>query len=253
MSERLFRMADRFPADIGNNNTPFVQFQVVKYRDRDFVLSSSSSTEQSREYYETIKTEINTPEKKMIIEDNLFLPLPGTIANNYSLSWEMADLRAEELIVDQLLNPDIKKAVTDTAAIMLDKSAKVFSKRTPNPKKQALFNGIDPRTFTFDYTFTPQSKKEAETVEAIIKKFTYYSLPSLEDVLSSFYQFPHEFRISYHNVQGFPKIKTCACTGVATNYSTASVALLESGHAVQVSFSLAFIETELLRKQEMGL
>lgn len=52
-------------------------------------------------------------------------------------------------------------------------------KTVPNPQLQLLYQGTDLRQFTFEFTFTPASSKEAESVDEIIKTFTYYSLPDL--------------------------------------------------------------------------
>lgn len=71
-------------------------------------------------------------------------------------------------------------------------------KRVPNPQVQLLYRGINLREFTFEFTFTPSSAKEAEEIDQIIKTFTYYSLP---DVTSGqggqFFIPPQVFRIKF--------------------------------------------------------
>ena len=123
-----------------------------------------------------------------------------------------------------------------------------------NPKKQALFDGVAPREFTFEHIFTPKNLKEAQTVEQIISMFTVHSLPSIDTASGNLlFDFPEEFIISFHGVQGFPKLSPCVCTGVVTNYTPSSLQLLEDGHAVQIVLALQFVETTIRTQQYPGI
>ena len=131
---------------------------------------------------------------------------------------------------------------------------KLFAgRKTANPKKQAFFNGIEPRTFSFNYTFAPQSEAEANTIQSIIKQFTVNSLPSTDGVNDILFNFPAEYLISFENVKGFPIISSCVCTGVATNYSPSTMQLLKSGHTVQIGLSLSFTETDVRTSEDPGV
>lgn len=52
-------------------------------------------------------------------------------------------------------------------------------KQVINPQLQMLYKGINLREFQFEFRFTPTSKQEAQIVDTIIKKLTYYSVPEL--------------------------------------------------------------------------
>lgn len=236
----------KFPTDIGRDSIPFIQFSAVKYRDREFIVSKGQGSSEV--------TEAKPREK--LRADSFYLPLPDNLTNAYSLDWEMTDLKivsavAEFLQSDAALLDRTSKVGQDLFAIAGGRASKLF-RFTPNPKKQALFTGIQPRTFEFNYTFTPQSQKEAEIIEKIVQRMTAYSLPSLENENSSFYQFPYEFDIKFRNVKGFPSFSPCVCTNVTTNFSPVNMSILESGHATQTTLSLQFLETELLRRQKPG-
>jgi hypothetical protein len=124
--------------------------------------------------------------------------------------------------------------------------------RIANPKMQALFNGVNERTFAFEYIFTPTTEEEANKVEQIIKTFTMYSLPNVtEDYLIM--EFPHEYQISFHGVKGFPILDSCVCTGIATNYTPNTLQLLKDGHSVQITFALSFMETTLKVQGRAGV
>jgi hypothetical protein len=48
-----------------------------------------------------------------------------------------------------------------------------------NPQIQLLYRGIDLRSFSLSFVFTPKSSQEAQTAKDIIDTFTYYSVPGL--------------------------------------------------------------------------
>jgi hypothetical protein len=50
---------------------------------------------------------------------------------------------------------------------------------TVNPQLQLLYEGIDLRTFTLEFIFTPRTAKEAENIKRIIDTFVYYSSPGI--------------------------------------------------------------------------
>ena len=244
----------RYPPDLTDDarNIPYVKLKMVKYRERNFVVEDGRFTD------------ISTVEKPL---GNIILPLPESVQNSVNLNWEMANLQGVKLLEGIFQGTGFadraESVFQDAPAILFDQISKIAAQKTPNPKKQALFNGIDPRSFTFTYLFAPQSLKEAETLEKLIKTLTVNALPALESVdedgniqddpNAAFFKFPAEFLISFHNVEGFPKFKACVCTNISTNYSPNSIQLLESGHSVQIALSLSFLETELLRRSTPGI
>mgnify|MGYP001594461565 CR=1 FL=1 len=243
----------RFPPEMSNINQsrfPCVNFSAIKFVNRTFL------TDTPIESSEVDLSSRIVPGTK-IRQDSIWLGLPQDVTNSYSLNWEMADLRLIKGLVDSFEQPDLKSFFGQlggtAASVFADRSAQIGFGKTPNPKKQALFNGIEPRVFNFKYVFTPQSLHEAELVQKVVESFVRSSLPSLESENDSFYEFPNEFEISFHNVTGYPKISSCVCTSVTTDFNPNNVALLQSGHPVQTSLILTFLETELLRKQKPGI
>lgn len=68
----------------------------------------------------------------------------------------------------------------------------------PNPQMQLIYRGIALRQFQLEFIFTPVSKKEAESVEQIIKTFVHYSLPEKKGGVSGqFLTPPQVFRIKF--------------------------------------------------------
>lgn len=276
-----------FPPDLRESgaNLPFVTIRPVKYQHENFIFDSERQqvgpkvTTQSGVERRTgrITLEPPTPDNPTIPQQiqtakdaaqkrirpypaAYYLPLPPQIQNSYNPNWEMASKfmvttlvgAIDHMIAGEIGSMGDKLASGTMAALLGGQASRIFSAKTRNPKKQALFNGIEPRTFSFDYSFFPQSEKEAEELENFIKSFTMYTLPE-ETPGGFFFEFPYEFEIAYHNVRGFPKIMPCVCTGFHTSYSPNSMQLLKSGHAIQMAISMTFLETTLRTRNSAGI
>lgn len=62
---------------------------------------------------------------------------------------------------------------------------------------EILFQGLDYRTFNFEFSFMPSNVKEAQTVHDIINLFTYYMLPDRKQNTALSYEIPAEFNLKY--------------------------------------------------------
>lgn len=271
----------RFPENLGStNDIPYMSFKAVKYFDPRFIVDrnaiSSATLRDTEGNIKNIQAAIagvlsgvaTTDTRKREHYGTVFLPLPEGLSNSISPSWDMANQQLLAIAAEgvkglasqgsgAISTGVIAKIGFDYAATQI-RQTDVFrgsTASTPNPKKQALFNGIDPRSFSWSWTLIPHSQQEAEQILNIIRFFTENSLPSLDNPNGAFFDFPNEFIIEFDSsLKGFPKIKDCVCTGVSTQFSQGgSIQLLESGHPVQTTISLSFTETQLLTKQNPGI
>jgi len=135
---------------------------------------------------------------------------------------------------------------------------KVFG-RAANPYLEVLFQGPELRTFTYNFTFAPKSKKEQDEVHKIIKLFRFHQAPEHRSDHSMFLGLPSEFDIHYmyHGSseaeesgenQFFNKIATCVLQNVNVDYTPGKVASHQSGAPVLIKMSLTFLETEMITK-----
>ena len=91
-----------------------------------------------------------------------------------------------------------------------------------------MFQGIDRRTFAFNFVFIPRNEEEAETVAKIIKVFRFHAYPELS-ANSAFFNFPSEFEIKYRTFDRdsnsaqdnpiLPKMNRCFLDNITTNYT----------------------------------
>lgn len=184
---------------------------------------------------------------------DVFLPLPSSLNASWTPNWEMTDTRFLSAMTDANSGREmLQNGIAYVGSLLLERVQQVMAARVPNPRKQALFNGIEPRTFSFSWILSPQSEREANTIQAIVKEFAKYSLPKLVANGSQF-EFPAEFEISFHNIEGAPKLASCVCTGVSCDLGPSSIQLLNSGHTIQTALTLSFMETELRTQDSPGI
>jgi hypothetical protein len=131
-----------------------------------------------------------------------------------------------------------------------------------NPYEEQLFNGIEFRTFSFEFAFAPSSEAEGIEVDHIIEMFRLHSRPNFVGGVmgEGLYTFPNEFNIEFlMNENGafeehswLPSIYNCVCTNVSTNYSPEGFwVALRDGRPVSYSLSLSFTETKKITQDDI--
>jgi len=154
-----------------------------------------------------------------------------------------------------------------------------------NPYMEMMFSGVGFRAFQFEFIMRPRSEDEVDEVADILRMFRTFTKPTfVEGVLGkSFMDYPMEFQIEFLTGGGYtefgheestargrgdtakggfgtnyipnpfvPKIKTCVCDNVTSNYTPQSIwAAHEDGVPVAVNLSLSFQETELVMAEDV--
>ena len=136
---------------------------------------------------------------------------------------------------------------------------KIFG-QADNPYMEVLFDAMNLRTFTYNFTFSPRNREETEDVQKIIQLFRFHMAPELKGQNNRFLTLPSEFDIHYmyqdqsgHASENdyYNKIATCVCTAVETNYTPDGVKSFEGGAPTKITMNLSFQETELLTKERI--
>ena len=130
-----------------------------------------------------------------------------------------------------------------------------------NPYVEVLFQAMEVRTFTYNFTFAPRSEEETQDVQEIIQLFRFHMVPELQGGQSRFLTLPSEFDIHYMyigkdgtNVENdyYNKIATCVCTNVTVDYTPGKVSSFSDGAPTQITMALTFKETETLTKDKVN-
>jgi len=115
-----------------------------------------------------------------------------------------------------------------------------------NPNQELLFSGPTLRNFSFLFQFIPRHQKEAQVVKTIIKAFKRNMAP--KGAGGNFLKTPNIFEITYEGdaKEYLNRIKVCALTNVATDYSAGLNSWSTYSDGAPVSMSIALSFTELL-------
>lgn len=141
--------------------------------------------------------------------------------------------------------------------------------RIQNPYTEQVFNGVNMRTFSFDWKLVPRNSVETTRIKAIIKKLRAMALPDYAGTLGNndkesgslsdrWLTIPKIFRISWHegddgkDIESLPKLKPCILTSVVVNYTPDAVwATYKGANPVAYTMSLSFTETEIITQTEV--
>ena len=130
-----------------------------------------------------------------------------------------------------------------------------------NPYMEVLFESMNVRQFTYNFTFAPRNGEERDDVQAIIQLFRFHMAPELQGGQSRFLTLPSEFDIHYMyqakdgtNSENdyYNKIATCVLENVAVDYTPGAVRSFADGSPTQITMTLVFKETETLTKDKIN-
>ena len=124
----------------------------------------------------------------------------------------------------------------------------------PAAMSEMIFNGIDYRTFSFTFKFTPRNRKESDVVNEILHTIKDAMLPLKygEGKSIAAYKVPHEFVIRFMKgtkINPFiDQIGLCACTGIDIDYGSDKFSTHAAGDPVTIDATVSFKELELMER-----
>jgi len=129
-----------------------------------------------------------------------------------------------------------------------------------NPFQALLFDGVDLRTFTFNWTFVPKSRSESNSVAEIIRLFKYHSLPYYKDFKASDVSVGGKAFLSYPSVclpliKGVDALvlKPCMINRVDVDYGGGGeLAFLEGGNPAAFKLSVTMQEMQMWTREDYG-
>lgn len=149
------------------------------------------------------------------------LPLPNTMIDAQSHSWEQSDSAVSGIVskgVDILDNAistsfDVGKVVKELAY------RAGMRQPTINPLYWQNYTGSEPRTFSFAWDLVPRSKEEGDQMVEILRKLKQYSSPKLAvGGLSLLSPYTFDVSISNGKIDSVLKLKNMAIKTLDINY-----------------------------------
>jgi hypothetical protein len=190
------------------------------------------------------------------------LYMPDTLNFNYPVEYNNSSLASiirdtTNLFAGKGLLGSTAKAVGglfepgNSAKFALSKIGFAF-----NPQQITMFEGVQLRTFSFSFTFTPYSAQEAQQIKNIIKAFRMFAAPtSVNAAAGFFFEPPAVFDIKFlykgQENKNINKVYRSVLESVDVNYAPNGWAAHEDGSPVQSTLSLNFKETLIVDRAKI--
>ena len=154
---------------------------------------------------------------------------------------------AQDLIKNAVISKLVNSLGANTSASGLISRA---TGQVLNPNLELLFSGVNLRSFSFDFDFTPRDSKESKVVKNIIRTFKIGMAPrtgGTNEGAGLFISAPNVFILTYKsgkNDHPFLNVfKPCALVNMTTNYTgSGSYSTYLDKTPVHMKMSLGFTE-----------
>lgn len=133
-----------------------------------------------------------------------------------------------------------------------------FGGAVPNPHLQAIFGGVQLRTHSFQWTFSPRNALESRQLQQIIYELKKYSLPAFSNLGTAALQYPPLVDIELYpwkkNGEDLIIFKPCLIQSVSVNYSPQGLPSFFKGtkQPTFIQISIDFMETEIQTAYDYG-
>ena len=271
----------RYPQKSIGKDDDYLEIGVIKY-----VPPGFGSDEDKRNLRAPTGTEVNSKQKA---EKTIQLPIPSNIGDTNQVNWGDDSLNSLALFgVDQInkvlesrnlfggvggllqnvrgtgqevltkggAQEAIKQSFTSALVNSLGGNTTpqgLISRATGsviNPNMELLFEGVNLRSFAFDFDFAPRDEKESNVVKEIIRIFKQSMAPRTGSNTAGaglFIEAPNIFLLKYKSGnQDHPylnKFKPCALTSMGMNYTgSGSYSTYADKTPVHMKLSLSFTE-----------
>lgn len=123
-----------------------------------------------------------------------------------------------------------------------------------NNRTEMKFEGVDRRSFTFDFTLLPTNAKEAAAIEQIVTAFRFHSMPEIngDAITQRTMLAPSTFDIEYRPIEHLHRIATSVLENVEVKYGGDRPQFFTDGQPVQTQLTLTFKELGIITKKQIG-
>jgi len=200
-------------------------------------------------------------------KDIISLYMPSTISVSYKTNYKQESFGLLEKLVagaadgvGGVIGAGVD-VVQDAIAKLQTKARSLSTGEITLDRQEMLFEGIDYRTFSFEYSFLPKNEREATAVDKICTLFKYHSRPKIKSASTGTYnyQLPSQFQIQYmyrdKENEFMNRIGQVVCTdctityGEGEQWKTFRPSTYKHGaQPVKTNIKLEFTEIDLIDK-----
>ena len=142
----------------------------------------------------------------------------------------------------------------DLAASGAKAMVQIETGRAITPKMELMFNGIGRREFSYEFTFIPKSRDEAEVIKKIVNQFKFHMSADYAELTGHrLMKLPSTFEIEYqylgHRNNFLNRISTCALQSADVSYGGDRFQAHKDGVPQQTKLNLKFKELEIITRK----
>ena len=152
----------------------------------------------------------------------------GNLIDSFKASVDPA-LEGFKSVVNQMGISALDNIAKGSKALVALNRGKVLA-----PKMEVMFENIGKRSFSYSFTFTPSSEREADEVHKIIQAFRFHASADYADEFGFELTIPDQFEIEYYTKNNtrneyLHKIGTCVLEKVDVTYGGEKMTWHETG------------------------
>jgi hypothetical protein len=196
--------------------------------------------------------------RKTYMVATVALYMPDTMNFQYSSDYSghnsLTNVMAK--VGSSLLSANTNKMLSTVATPDVTRLALATQGLALNPQEQVLFNGIDFRTYTLAFTFTPYSREESREVKNIIKLFRQYAAPRLQKGTGGMFFIPPgtfnlKFLFNGQVNKNITQVGESVITSIDVNYAPNGWSTHSDGAPVQTTLTMSFKEIQLVDRTQI--
>jgi hypothetical protein len=262
--QQLFYPQDLFSAD----SAPFILFfavdatkpdvlldKIALYMPRDIQVNYGLNYGEATNYVEYL-----TEASALGAVDAAMNPITGATAAAGAITGALGARAAGAGIRGRVLGGATGAAlgvVTSLGSGRIGQTVKANQKRTLNPNKAAIFEGVNFRRHVFQFDLIARNSAESETINNIIRTFKVHAHPEAgnPDSENSFFYWPSAWQIGLYSParKYLYSVSTSHITNISVNYTPGGIRSFfsDTGAPVAVKMTIEFMETEQLTRERI--
>ena len=135
-------------------------------------------------------------------------------------------------------------------------AADIARGKVTNNRTEMKFEGIDRRSFSFDFKMIPKGEKESNNIKNIVNLFRFHAMPEMGSFNGRTMIVPSTFDIKYMHKNGennfLNKISTCVLESIDIKFGGDRTQFFKNNAPMATEISLKFKELEIITKERIA-
>jgi len=200
------------------------------------------------------------------------LPLPTNITDQTEQGWSNRDQNIGDVLFDNATqvgrvfgvdlrdNPnvgDVGEVAARVGSRLLDPFNAQIQRNfgvAINPLKEVYYEGVNFRTYNFQWDFGPRNAEESREIMALIRRLEFHAHPAITSTASTAFEIPETFIITFEHT-GLPPMKKMVLQNIGVDYTASGVGPKfntdgDENLPAFINLTTTFVEVEIRTKRD---